>query len=343
MRIRRSLGVVDSVGRACLGWLILAALNLSPAAAQFDGANDLDAAAAFDLDAAGTDLARSCVVLPDGGIILAGSASDDDGESSKIVLAKFLSTGGLDPSFGVAGKVVIDQSDLGFSFTTATAGALAVTSDRLFVAGYREDPIGSSYQTFLLRLQLDGSIDTAFGSNGWLGLSHISSIVDMEISPQTLDIWLLGKESSAADGYFWLLKIDRFENELFATGFNAGANGFLSDLELQPDGKALVVGTLDADGGAGFRGVPALWRRLANGFQDPAVGNGTGFLVYDDGDSRMVRSVGVLPDGRLVLQGTFGAFAAEDLFVKWLLANASPDSSIGNHTVGFDLGGSGRR
>jgi len=319
-----------------LGWMAPVS-----ARAQVDGADDLNANATFDLDSAATDLARSCLALADGGIVLAGSASDDDGETVKIVLAKFLPGGGPDPGFGSAGQVVVDQSDLGFSFTDAAATAVAQQGDRIVVAGYRNNPAGSVYQPFLLRLLPNGAIDTAFGSNGWILPSHIRSVARMEVSPSTLDIWLVGPEADAADGRYWLLKFDSTETELFASFVYFGEDGNLQDLKLQPDGKALLVGSMDLDGGPGFRFGPALLRRLVDGNPDPSIGMGTGGWVYDFGASRFGRSVGVRPSGLLVLQGTFGAFAAEDLFVSWLALDGQVDPAIGTHTVGFNLGGTG--
>lgn len=308
---------------------------------QFDGASEGTDNAPFDLDAAATDLASSCVALPDGKVVVAGSATDDDGEARKIALARFTTAGLLDEDFGVDGFAVIDQSDLGFPFTDAAATAVARQADRIVVAGYRNDPGNSVFQPFLLRLHLDGSIDGAFGSSGWLLPTHIQSVTDMEVSPWTLDIWLVGPETDGIDGRYWLIKVDPQENELFAAFVFVGVNGFVLDLELTPDGKAIVVGAIDNESVPGIRMLPLLRRYLANGGPDPAIGLGSGGWAYDYGDSRLGRSVGILPNGRMVLQGTFGAFAAEDLFVTWLADDGQYDPAIGSHTVGFDLGGTG--
>src|SRR5437870_12570568 len=71
--------------------------------------------------------------------------------------------GDLDPTFGNGGKVTTDFG----SNTFAQAFALAVQTDgRIVVAGLSE-PCAVCHSDFALaRYQIDGSLDTSFGSGG---------------------------------------------------------------------------------------------------------------------------------------------------------------------------------
>ena len=84
----------------------------------------------FDLGADSTDQALACAAHSDGRIVLAGRASDDDGESSKIALARIRLDGTLDPAFGVGGKVAIDMSDHGLALDRAGARAVVIDDTR---------------------------------------------------------------------------------------------------------------------------------------------------------------------------------------------------------------------
>lgn len=329
---------------------LLGTLLAGPLLARQDGLDDIGSyIAAFDLggrSGVDTDIALGCTAAGDGTVFLAGAAADDDGESPKVALLAVTPSGALDGSFG-GGRVVISQAALGFPFTEAGAQVVAMQGDKVIVGGYRNIPASGVLRPFVLRLNRDGSIDFPFGIAGWRAPSAMESVTDLVVDPRTLDIWVLGPEPDASDGGWVLAKLDAQGNELLHHLVTAFSGGFFSDLELQPDGKLLLLGSIDLDLGSAVRLGPWLERRRASdGVLDPGFGmfGGGGQQWYDYGDHRLGRSVGVQPDGRLVIQGTFGPFGGEDLFVTGLLPDGAVDGGFGNTgttSIAFDLGGPG--
>ncbi|WP_457630079.1 hypothetical protein [Oceanithermus sp.] len=107
---------------------------------------------------------RSLVASGDGGYYLAGY--NYNGSNFDLVVAKVLSSGGLDSAFGNGGLVVLDEvagggiagSDRAFSVAVDGEGRVLVAG-RSFVAGHGDDLI-------VIRLNSDGSLDGKFGTNG---------------------------------------------------------------------------------------------------------------------------------------------------------------------------------
>ncbi len=102
--------------------------------------------------AGGTDYGRSVLVNSDGSILVSGYSSFGD-----FLLVKYTSTGALDTSFGGGtGKVTTDISG------ADNALDMAVQADgKIILGGYN-----GSFNTTLVRYNVNGSLDTSFGSGG---------------------------------------------------------------------------------------------------------------------------------------------------------------------------------
>ncbi|AKV00651.1 Hemolysin-type calcium-binding region [Labilithrix luteola] len=94
------------------------------------------------------------VIQPDGKLVVAGS---DSGSTSRVVLARFLPNGDLDPSFDGDGMLTVN---LGFGIG-ANATGLALAGDKLVVLAN-----GGGSDFVLLRFAADGSLDSSFGGSG---------------------------------------------------------------------------------------------------------------------------------------------------------------------------------
>jgi len=105
------------------------------------------------------DYARAMTVQPDGKIVVAGWGNTSIGYAFE--LARLQRDGALDTAFGNAGKVLTKIGN-----GAAEANAVALQADgKILVAGtVNESPKGKSFA--LARYNSDGSLDTAFGSNG---------------------------------------------------------------------------------------------------------------------------------------------------------------------------------
>ena len=106
----------------------------------------------------GNQRAAGVVVLGDGRIAVSGNQAS--GGTNRVVAARLLANGAPDPSFGNNGSSV-------FEFAGATFGRkLAVQADgKLVITGTTFDA-GGAFETSLVRVNTDGSLDLGFGTAG---------------------------------------------------------------------------------------------------------------------------------------------------------------------------------
>ncbi len=119
-------------------------------------------------------VARTVSVLPDGGILLAGSAwVTANGESAvNIGLAKYRADGSPDPSFGTGGNTVTTGSyGLGFQASTALPSGNFMVIGNVFTADSTND-----YS--FLRYSREGNLDRTYGpdKNGVVSLEATESL-----------------------------------------------------------------------------------------------------------------------------------------------------------------------
>ena len=97
-----------------------------------------------------SDIGYAVAAQSDGKIVVAGSSNGN------IFVARYLSDGSLDPTFGTNGIVTTDLGGTDYAY------GVAIQSDgKIVVAGQT----GTDFA--LVRYNTDGSLDTTFGSNGW--------------------------------------------------------------------------------------------------------------------------------------------------------------------------------
>ena len=107
----------------------------------------------------GNAVINDLAVLPDGRIVVVGSAQD--GGIEKLALARYTTAGELDASFGAGGIVLAAVGD----GEEGGANALAVQPDgKLVVTGQASD--GPASRVLVARFNPDGSPDAGFGAGG---------------------------------------------------------------------------------------------------------------------------------------------------------------------------------
>ena len=116
------------------------------------------------------DSANAVVLQRDGKIIIAGYAWN--GSDYRFALARYTSSGILDPSFGTGGTVLTSGKD---GVDELAFAAALQTDGKIVVVGYS----GSDTNSFALaRYTSDGSLDTTFGVGGKVTTSVASDPVD---------------------------------------------------------------------------------------------------------------------------------------------------------------------
>ena len=218
----------------------------------------------------------------------------------------------LDPSFGAGGKVTTQIStgrNQAYSIAQQTDGKL-VTGGRCFSSG-------SLFDFCLARYNIDGSLDSSFGSGGKvvtpLRAATQDEGVTVLIQP---DGKILLAGSSGANFGSGDFAVARYTTNgsldaSFASGgiviASVGANGgAVTSAALQPDGKVVLAGTRNstATSSASF----ALLRLTTTGAIDATFGT-AGFVfatvaVPSGNQSGDFAAVAVQPDGKIVLAGS---------------------------------------
>ncbi len=258
---------------------------------------------------------REIKVLADGKILIAGF--DYRTTSSTFAITKQNSDGSLDNSFNGTGKQTIAFSGFSYSY----GKTIALTTDGKIVFGGSIFN-GSDYDFALTRLNANGSIDSTFGSNGYVVLNINSENDELNV----LAIDTVGRIYGA--GYTF----SNFQKEMVVVRFLAngsidstfGSNGIaelnissgddvVNSIKIQTDGKIILAGNSNS--------IPSyltVVRLDSNGFLDFAT-----TLPY----SSQGQGVDIQNDSKIVVAGSAVGVAAVFRFNT----DGSVDSLFGNN------------
>ncbi len=268
----------------------------------------------------GLDLAMQS----DGRIVVVGRSAGSGAEFD-FAVARYTANGSLDPSFGGDGTVTTD-----FGAGIASARSVVIQpDDRILVVG----DFGSDFA--LARYNSDGSLDPTFGSGG-------TTTTDAGFVGHAVALLPDGRFVVAGGGSIGI------EKDFAVARFNAdgtpdaafGTNGRVTtdiggvdeafEVVVQPDGRIVAAGTIDALPGA--IGVDfALARYNTDGSLDAGFGGDgtvtTNFSAGRDRGAGLARQ----SDGKLVMVGltTSGSFAFNNFALARYLPDGTLDSSFG--------------
>jgi uncharacterized delta-60 repeat protein len=220
--------------------------------------------------------ATALVLGPDGSAVVAGRSSGPDG-ADRALLARLTPSGRLDPSFGRAGRTVVQLGRASAARRAASSlHALAARADGALLAAGRGTDVAGNGQVVLARFTAAGALDAGFGRGG---------VVRTQVNA-----WAKGEPpesvaraiASTADG------------SVLVTGASYRGSGFT--LRTTGAGRLdCAYGTLGT--GAGFAAVP-------NGRTgDPATDGLFGVLAQPDGN---YVAAGRLAGGGLLLGRVVG-------------------------------------
>ena len=108
------------------------------------------------------DSASGVAIQPNGNIVVVGTATN--GTVTEFALARYLPNGTLDPSFGDNGKVAnsfLGASDVGAGLAIQSNGQIVVVGND-----------GGGGHCVLARYNSNGSLDTSFGTGGYVSVSN---------------------------------------------------------------------------------------------------------------------------------------------------------------------------
>ncbi len=225
-------------------------------------------------------ISSTLAVLPDGRILLGGWVLN----TGTVGLAMYSADGTLDPTFNKNGTVL----------ATAESGLLAgmaVVNNKILVLS-TTGAVG-----YLQRFNLDGSLDTTFGTGG-----VITTPVNLEGSLAVqADGKILVSGMFEGDLIFARFNSDGSADQSFGTGGQATPSegyDFVGNVALQPDGKILIP--TDSQVGSGFQ--PAILRLDADGSLDPSFGDDgvSTFAFQAINGGTLISSLAVQGSGRVI-------------------------------------------
>ena len=300
-------------------------------------------------------------VQVDGKIVVAGESQkfgvslNASGEAPPdFAVARYNLDGTLDASFGGKGWIAVD---FGSSHDVATA--LVVQPDgRIVVAGYSNvnaaDPLeDAGYEFAVLRLNSDGSLDTSFDGDGMLTIDFGTGedmVHAMALRPDG-KILVSGNRFIENAGYGFEVAQLNTDGGL-DTSFNGTGIQFVdfgtiydynTDLALQPDGKVVLLGTMDSgwfleDYHPAYDF--AIARLNTDGTLDTSFGYGGRQSIDLASDFDYGTAVAVQPDGKIVVSGNSFQAGSYAFAAARLNADGSPDTSFdGDGWQRIDMGG----
>jgi uncharacterized delta-60 repeat protein len=250
------------------------------------------------------DEADAIAIQQDGKIVLAGVAFSID-TFSDFALARYDSDGSLDTTFGSGGKVITEFSNSAGQVSADQAFDMAIQNDgKIVLAGWTFINNSGTSDFALARYNIDGSLDSSFGSGGKVttdfgGADILRALV---IQPDGRIVAAGGGEG--LPGGFKLARYNG-DGSLDTTFGSDGKVTVVPNAEgrrlvLQPDGKFIVAGEISISFDSNF----CLARLSSNGSLDTTFGSGGKVTTDFGGLNDFLTDIAIQPDGRIVAVGT---------------------------------------
>ena len=257
----------------------------------------------------GRNIGQAVLLQPDGHIVVGGGAPGVNG-GLDFALARYSSTGTLDPSFGAGGMVRTDfmgDNDVALALALQPDGKLIAAGEAAGDKSIIGTPLGTDFA--LARYNANGSLDTTFGVGGkvttdFLGANDVAASVAFSSTGKIVVAGTISHLSLKSDIGLARYNSDGTLDTAFGTGGKA-LSDFASDdgasaLVVLQNGKLVTGGFTRPFGGhsdfevAGYN---------ADGSLDATFGTGgrisTDFLGRDDA----AFALGIQSDGKIVAAG----------------------------------------
>ncbi len=315
------------------------------AAGDLDTSFDGDGKVTTAISPGNLNEALALTTQADGKIIAAGRA-DFDNTGLDFAIARYLSDGSLDPSFGNGGSVTTD-----FLFDRDEVYAVTVQSNgNIVVAGLTTVP-GAGILPALARYLPTGALDTSFGSGGLVTISGLSNPSVNLVNAVATAVLIQTDGRIVVAGYvnqdFLVARLN--SNGSMDTDFGSSSNGIvITDIDgkvdygfsaaLQTDGKIVVAGQALVDDTGVLQSVFAIARYNPDGSLDTSFGAG-GLVKTTEFTGTEARGVAITSDGKIIAAGTASNAGDADFGVARYLTNGQLDDSFaGAGYVSTDLG-----
>ncbi|HYV92822.1 MAG TPA: T9SS type A sorting domain-containing protein [Chitinophagales bacterium] len=232
--------------------------------------------------------ASSVALQSDGKIVAAGGSLDC------ISLIRYNSDGSLDSSFGTNGIVTTPASQTFTSSVVIQPNGKIITSS------------GNEFGWILIRYEINGKIDSSFGTNGEFILGGATYVTSIALQ-QDSKIIMAGTYSMGVWPHSYYISLARCDsNGIVDTSFQSGTGTFdgynagAFSIALQPDGKIITAGKTDSN--MLYTPCFGIARFNNNGTPDNSFGI-NGHVTTAIGTFAEAFSVAIQPDGKIVAVG----------------------------------------
>lgn len=279
------------------------------------------------------------VAVQANGKILVLTILQDGGRYPAVL--RFNTDGSLDESFNGGGLSLLH---FGVNYQAVNAGLHVLSNGKILIAG---KTFSDSDDMALMRLNANGSIDTAFGQDG-LARYNFGETADASVltQDQAYAMSVLSDGKILLGGYttsgfenqasFGIIKLNSGGSVDTTFGTNgkvvtnfSGGDAVIHSLSLDADGKIYASGTLygyEDD----YHAIAT--RYLANGLPDATFGD-NGKVVTDQNNlSAFILSSAVQSDGKLVTSGYTLGDSVDFLVIRYDL-HGNPDATFGENGV----------
>ena len=267
----------------------------------------------------GTGAVNAVALQSDGKIIVGGNISRYQAPpagSAMTSLKRLNADGTFDSGFNAFASTLADTQG-----QTEVNKILVVAGDKMYVGGVFQS-YQSTSRSGIMRLNADGSLDTAFDLGGVSNTVSFGTRFVLAIAEQTDGKVLVGGAFNrlTSGSVFVATNLVRVDSNgardtTFCNNVNVSLvnSNFVGDVAVLPDGKILVAGGAYKPGGGN---IPLLVRLNADGTLDTSF-TANWALEYGDIDELLV-----LPDGRILIGGDF-TFAGTTANLNFACLNAS--------------------
>ena len=296
-------------------------------------------------DFGGTSVAaaRAVAIQSDGRIVVAGRAGSAN--VPRMALARYLSNGTRDLTFGTNGLLVLDIP-AGSSGTSA-AGVAIQTDGRIVVAG------GEGGDWLIVRLLANGALDTTFGNPTFAGivrknLGGTETARAVAIAPDGRIVVAGSRTFLDLAVFSWdylVGGLPQFVAEFIAdngaghASFGGQSTVQVTAMVVQPDGKVVLVGDLRQPTGQiptpSFANNIAVARYNVDGTMDATFGT-NGLRGFDLGPSSFAQGVALQPDGKIVIVGSINETAGPTSNINMVTVRLNANGALLDSTFSGD-------
>jgi uncharacterized delta-60 repeat protein len=233
---------------------------------------------------------NAVAIQSDNKIIIGGQFSTFNGVSVNGI-ARLNSDGTLDTAF---------KSNTGTGAASTFISAVALQSDGKIILGGQFTSFNGATVNRIVRLNSDGTQDTTFTTNAGTAANSTVNSIAIQSDGKIVVGGQFTTFNTVTVNRIVRLNSNGTRDTTFTDGTGTGANGIISAVAVQSDGKIVVGGQFTT-----FRDVTVnrIVRLNSDGTRDVAFRSLTG-----DGASGTVSSIAIQSDGKIILVGGFATF-----------------------------------